>query len=72
MSGRAILLEVEARRPASWLLLLAALGGASVAGSGRVEGMPPAAVSARREHLGHLLAGPDWILNKTSLSERSI
>lgn len=53
MSGRAILLAVEARRPASWLLLLAALGGASVAGSGRVEGMPTAAVGFL---LGGLLA----------------
>ena len=60
MSGRAILLAVEARRPASWLLLLAALGGASVAGSGLVEGMPTAAV-------GFLLGG---LLAVTALGDR--
>jgi len=44
MTGTAILLGIEARRPGSWLLLLAAIGGGAVAGSGRVVGLPPAAV----------------------------
>jgi hypothetical protein len=44
MSAVGILLGVEARRPACWLLLLAAIGGVSVAGSGRGVGIPePAA-----------------------------
>ncbi len=50
MNTTAILLGIEARRAASWLLFLAAIGGVSVVCSGRVVGVPPAAV-------GFLLGG---------------
>ena len=50
MNMAAILFRVEARRPASYLLLLAAIGGVSVAGSGQAVGGPRTAV-------GFLLGG---------------
>lgn len=50
MNMAAILFGVEARRPASYLLLLAAIGGVSVAGSGQAVGSPRTAV-------GFLLGG---------------
>ena len=50
MNMAAILFGVEARRPASYLLLLAAIGGVSVAGSGQAVGGPRTAV-------GFLLGG---------------
>lgn len=50
MNMAAILFAVEARRPASYLLLLAAIGGVSVAGSGQAVGGPRTAV-------GFLLGG---------------
>ncbi len=50
MTTAAILFGVEARRPASYLLLLAAIGGVSVAGSGQAVGGPRTAV-------GFLLGG---------------
>lgn len=50
MNHVGILLGVEARRPASWLLFLAAIGGVSVAGSGRMVGATDVAV-------GFLLGG---------------
>lgn len=68
MNAFATLLRIEARRPASWLLFFAAIGGASMAGSGRIVGASPlmvgflsgggvavAAVAARgRAPSGHL------------------
>lgn len=50
MTMAAILCRVEARRPASYLLLLAAIGGVSIAGSGQAVGGPRTAV-------GFLLGG---------------
>ena len=50
MNMAAILFGVEARRPASYLILLAAIGGVSVAGSGQTVGGPRTAV-------GFLLGG---------------
>lgn len=50
MNMAAILFRVEARRPASYLLLLAAIGGVSVAGSAQAVGGPRTAV-------GFLLGG---------------
>lgn len=44
MNTLATLVRIEARRPASWLLFLAAVGGASMAGSGRVVGASPVAI----------------------------